>query len=171
MLSRGFASQESKVAFARAHELGKQIGNAEERFDTYYGLYVGQLMRSELASARETAEAFRREAESAGRITEAAGANRNLGVACLFQGDLVDAQIHLSEALRLYHPERDHDAKFRFGADTSVAASYLAQAKWCSGETERAFELIEQSSARAVDAGHAPTLALVYHLSGPIRTS
>jgi hypothetical protein len=138
MLSRGFASEESKIAFTRAHELGEQISNAEERFDTYYGLYVGQLMRSELASARETAQAFRREAETVGRITEAASATRNLGVACLFQGDLVDAQIHLSEALRLYDPERDQDAKFRFGADTSIAASYLAQAEWCSGETDRA---------------------------------
>jgi class 3 adenylate cyclase len=54
MLSRGFASEESKVAFARARQLGEQIGDADERFDTYYGLYISQSLRGELASAHQT---------------------------------------------------------------------------------------------------------------------
>jgi predicted ATPase len=167
MLSRGFASEETKVAFTRAHQLGKQIGDADERFDTHYGLYISQLLRGELASARETAEAFLREAESEGRLTEAAAANRLLGMAFLSRGALDDAQAHLSEALRLYDPERDRDAKFRFSADTgAAAASYLAQTKWYLGEINQAIELIEESGRRALESGHAPTLALIYHLRG-----
>jgi predicted ATPase len=166
MLSRGFASEESKVAFTRAHELGNQIGNAEERFDTYYGLFISKLVRGEIAAARETAEAFRREAEGDGRMTEVAAASRALGVACLYQGALDDAQTHLSEALRLSDQERDRDAKFRFGADTGVAASYLAQTEWYLGEIGRALELIEESVRRAAESGHVPTLALTYHLKG-----
>jgi predicted ATPase len=167
MLSRGFASEETKVAFTRAHQLGKQIGDADERFDTHYGLYISQLLRGELASARETAEAFLREAQSEGRLTEAAAANRLLGMAFLSRGALDDAQAHLSEALRLYDPERDRDAKFRFSADTgAAAASYLAQTKWYLGEIKQAIELIEESGRRALESGHAPTLALIYHLRG-----
>ena len=86
MLSRGFVSEESIVAFTRARELFDQLGNAEQRFDTYYGLFISQLLRGEIEFARETAEAFRSEAESAGRLTEAAVANRNLGMACLYEG-------------------------------------------------------------------------------------
>jgi predicted ATPase len=167
MLSRGFASEESKIAFTRAHQLGAQIGDTDERFDTYYGLYISQLLRGELASAHETAEAFRREAESEGRMMEAAAANRNLGMACLYQGALGDAQVHLSEVMRIYDPERDRDAKFRFGADTAAAAaSYLAQTKWYLGEIDQAIALIEESGRRASESDHAPTLALIYHLKG-----
>ena len=166
MLSRGFASEELNVAFSRAYELGKQIGNAEERFDTYYGLFISKLLRGELAAARETAEAFRRDAGGHGDM-EAAAANCTLGMAYLYQGALGDAQIHLDEALRLHHPERDRDARFRFGAETGAAAtSYLAQTKWYSGEIERAFQLIKESGRRALESGHAPTLALIYHLKG-----
>ena len=43
MLSRGFASEESIGAFTRARELFEQLDNAEERFDTYYGLFISQL--------------------------------------------------------------------------------------------------------------------------------
>ena len=151
MLSRGFASEETKVAFTRAHQLGKQIGDADERFDTHYGLYISQLLRGELASALETAEAFLREAESEGRPTEAAAANRLLGMAFLYRGALDNAQAHLSEALRLHDPERDRDAKFRFSADTgAAAASYLAQTKWYLGEINQAIELIEESGLRVM---------------------
>jgi tetratricopeptide (TPR) repeat protein len=130
-------------------------------------LYISQLLRGELASALETAEAFLREAESEGRPTEAAAANRLLGMAFLYRGALDNAQAHLSEALRLHDPERDRDAKFRFSADTgAAAASYLAQTKWYLGEINQAIELIEESGLRAFESGHAPTLALIYHLRG-----
>ena len=167
MLSRGFASEESIGAFTRARELFGQLDNPEERFDTYYGLFISQLLRGEIGFARETAEAFRSEAESAGRLTEAAVANRNLGMACLYEGALGDARMHFSEALRIYDPERDHDARFRFGADTGAAATaYLAQTNWYLGENGRAIELIQESVRRAVESGHVPTLALIYHLKG-----
>ncbi|PWT93767.1 MAG: hypothetical protein C5B56_00180, partial [Proteobacteria bacterium] len=167
MLSRGFASEESKAAFTRASELGTHMGVADERFDTYYGLYISQSLRGDVASAHETAEAFLREARREGRLTEAAAANRILGISFLSQGALEHARAHLSEALRLYDPERDRDAKFRFGADTGAAAAcYLAQTKWYLGEIDRAIELIEESGRRAGESGHPPTLALIYHLGG-----
>jgi ATP/maltotriose-dependent transcriptional regulator MalT len=73
----------------------------------------------------------------------------------------------LSEALRLYDPERDRDAKYRFGADTGAAAAcYLAQTKWYLGEIDHAIELIEESGRRAGESGHPPTRALIYHLRG-----
>jgi predicted ATPase len=100
-------------------------------------------------------------------MTEAAGANRIQGMACLYRGALGNARTHLREALRLYDPERDRDAKFRFGADTgAAAASYLAQTKWYLGEIDQAIELIEESGRRALESGHAPTPALIYHLRG-----
>jgi class 3 adenylate cyclase/predicted ATPase len=164
MLSRGFASEESKAAFTRARELIVGAGNAAERFATYYGLWVGTYSRGELAAAREAAESFRREAENEARMTEATVGRRILGVACLWQGDFAEAQQNLEQALRLYDPERDREAKFRFGHESGAATTaHLAHASWHLGEIERARELIDEAVARAVESAHAPTLANTYH--------
>src|SRR5215472_14426608 len=96
-------------------------------------------MRGELSLARETAESFLRDAETARRTTEAAAARRNVGMARLAQGDFISAEANLAEALRTYDPERDRDAKFRFGVDTGAgAADFLVLTIWALGDVERA---------------------------------
>ena len=164
MYARGFAAEESKAAFARARTLAAGVGGASERFDAYYGLFIGSLVRGEFSLAQETSESFLRDAENEGRMTEAAVARRNVGVACLFQGDLTSAEANFAEALGRYDPDRDRDAKFRFGPDTRAgAAVYLALASWVLGGVERARALSEEALARADETGHAPTRANVYH--------
>jgi predicted ATPase len=164
MHSRGYGSEESKTAFARARTLAAGVGDASERFDAYYGLFIGSYARGELSLARETAESFLRDAETEGRMSEAAGARRNAGMACLFQGDLVGAEAHLAEALRTYDPARDRDARYRFGLDTGAgAAMYLALASWAMGGVERARALGEEALARADETAHAPTRGSVYY--------
>jgi predicted ATPase len=160
MLSRGFASEEAKAAFAHARELATGVGNAAERFDAFYGQWVGSLLRGELRSGRETAEKFLREAEKGERATEAAAAHRCLGTACLYQGDLGVARAHSEQALGIYDPERDREAKFRFGTDVGALATvYLALANWLLGEAGPARKLAEEAIARAVESAHPPTLA------------
>jgi class 3 adenylate cyclase/predicted ATPase len=164
MHSRGFASDESKAAFARARTLAAGVGDASERFDAYYGLFIGSQLRGDLSLARETAESFLRDAENAGRVTEAAVARCIVGLARLFQGDLIGAEANLVEAVRTYDAERDHDAKFRFGMDTAVGAtSLLALARWAMGDVEQAQALSEEALALAEETAHAPTQALAYH--------
>jgi class 3 adenylate cyclase/predicted ATPase len=167
MYSRGVSSEESKTAFAHARALAAGVGNASERFDAYYGLFAGSLFRGELSLARETAVSFLHDAEDEGWITEAAVARRNLGMARLFEGDFVDAEKNLAEVLRAYDPERDRDARFRFGVDTGAgAAVYLALASWALGDVERARALSEEALTRANETGHAPTRANAhYYLS------
>jgi class 3 adenylate cyclase/predicted ATPase len=164
MYSRGFASGESKTAFARARTLAAGVGDASERFDAYFGLFAGSAVRGELGLARETAESFLREAETEGRMTETAFARRCVGVARLFQGDFIGAEANLAEALRIYDPERNRDARFRFGEDTGAGtAGHLVRASWALGDVERARALSEEALGRAEETGHAPTRANVYH--------
>jgi predicted ATPase len=163
MYSRGFASDESKTAFASARTLAAGVGDASERFDAYYGLFVGSVLRGELSLARETAESFLRAAENEGRMMEAAVARRCVGIARLWQGDFIDARTNLAEALRTYDPKRDRDAKFRFGVDAGAAATgFLAVAGWAFGDVERARALSEEALARADETAHAPSRAFVY---------
>jgi hypothetical protein len=102
--SRGFASDESKSVFVHARTLAAGVGDASERFDAYFGLLVGSVMRGELSLARETAESFLHDAENEGRMTEASVARRNVGAARFYQGDLIGGRTNLGEALRIYDP-------------------------------------------------------------------
>jgi class 3 adenylate cyclase/predicted ATPase len=163
MYYRGHGSQESKSAFARARTLAAEVGDASERFDAYYGLFVGCVVRGELGLARETAENLLREAETEGRMTEAAVARRNVGLVRLYQGDFIAAEANLTTALRAYDPKRDCDTKFRFSADTAAAAAgHLILVIWALGDVNRARALSEEALARADDTAHAPTRTNVY---------
>ena len=163
MWSRGFGADESKAAFIRARDLAAAIDNATERFTIYYGLWVGNMARAEFGSAREIAEAFLRQAERGARTTDGVFARRLLGSTCLWQGDFIEAHANLVEALSIYDPERDREARFRFDQDTGAAArACLANTKWQLGEVGRARALIEEAIAHATETGHVPTLVNTY---------
>jgi predicted ATPase len=163
MWSRGFGAEESKAAFIRARELAAAIEDATERFTIYYGLFNGNIARGHLGFAREIAETFLREAERGARTTECGFGRRLLGFTCLFQGDYIEAQANLVQALSIYDRERDRETRFRFGLDTGATArALLALTKWQLGEVGPARALIEEAVAHALETGHVPTLVATY---------
>jgi predicted ATPase len=163
MYSRGYGADESRAAFIRARELAAATADATERFTIYYGLWIGNTMRGELGFAREIAETFLREADRGGLTTECGFAHRLLGHTHLRQGDFIEAQANLVEALSIYDPERDRETRFRFGLDTgAIAKALLAITKWQLGEVGPARALIEEAVAHAIETGHVPTLVHAY---------
>ena len=120
-------------------------------------------MRGEFRLAREIAETFLREAERGARTTECELGRRLMGITCYWQGDFIEAQANLVEALSIYDPERDREAAFRFGLDTGAAVrGYLPITKWHLGEVEPARTLIEGAVAHAIETGHVLALANTY---------
>jgi predicted ATPase len=163
ILLKGFASDEAKVAFARARELADGTKNTAELFAAYWPQWVRSFILGEHRFARETALTFLRNAEDGGFVTEAIVARRMLGTTCLYQGDFMEARVLLDQALADYLPDRDVQARFRFGNDIGVAARvFLALTIWHLGEGERARQLAEEALQSAVSLGHVPTRALAY---------
>lgn len=161
--SRGWGVEETKVAFTRARELAAAAGNAAERFQIYYGIAIGSLLRGEPQLAEQTGEMFLREARAQGSLAERAVAGRGLGLACLYQGKFTAAQAHLEEAIKIYDPQAGPDDTIRFTQDhRAVATAFLAEATWICGDIGRARELMEKAIARATEVDHLPTLATVY---------
>ena len=157
MYSKGYAAEETKAAFEQVGKLATDIGNAEAPFDAYWGQFAHRGPRGELEAAREVAESFLRDAIRESRPTETAAAHRALGFSRLLQGDFVGARADFEQTLRIYDPERDREAQFRFGPDSKAAAiSYLALAARCVGDFARARELMDEAIARAVETAHAP---------------
>ena len=171
MWAKGHAAEETKAAFTRVGELAAELGDAEVLGGTNFGRWVHSFFRGELGAAREMAESFLREAERAKQATEAGVAHRFLGLVLLYQGEFAGARANLDQALRIYDPERDREAKFRLGPNSKVAAtSYLALVAWCFGDVTRARELIDEAVALAVESTHAPTLANIYTFKAILET-
>ena len=161
MWSKGFAAEETKAALARAANLAAKSDDFSERFAAAFGQWTTALLRSELQSAREQASAFLREAEAAGRVTEAGVARRGLAVICYYLGDLAEARTHCERALDSCHPHHEDEARERYGEYTGTnATAILAATNWQLGEVERARELIDIANRRAAERGHPPSMAI-----------
>jgi hypothetical protein len=75
-----YEAEKTRAAFIRARELAAAIDDPTERFNIYYGLWTGNLLRGELRLAREIAQTFLRGAESEARATECGAGRRLLGL-------------------------------------------------------------------------------------------
>jgi class 3 adenylate cyclase/tetratricopeptide (TPR) repeat protein len=159
--ARGHHAHETSAAFARAREIASGIEDAPERFSAYYGLWVGQYTRAELAYARESAEAFLQDAQRQPQSPEAGIAHRSYGMTCWYQGDFVGARVHMEQALEIYDSERDRELVFRFGQDYGITSmSFLALTLWPLGDVDHALRLAEDSVTRAIQSRHVPTIYL-----------
>ena len=168
---RGFSSDETKAAFAKAQQMLVGIDDPRERYLTYCGLWLPTASRGDLASGRAIAETFWRDAEGTSRITETAIALSVLGFTCFVQGDFENAIAHLQNAIRIHDPQRDREAKFRFNLDAGAWATlYLAITNWLLGEVEQAREAIDDARRRAIESAHAPILALHYDFEAMLET-
>jgi hypothetical protein len=164
MWAKGFAAEETKLAFTRAVDLAAKSDDFSQRFAAAHGQWTLAHIRGELRTAREQATTFLREAENLGRMVEVGIANRGLAVIDYFSGDFVKGRTHCERALDVCNPERDREARERFGEDTSsMALSNLALAHWQLGEVERARETIDAALKRAAELGHPPSLAQPLH--------
>jgi tetratricopeptide (TPR) repeat protein len=160
MWLKGFGADEMSAAYERACEFARPAEGSAARFIAYYGQCLAGFMRGQHRQARETAEAFLREAEADGRAPEAGVARRVLGFVLLKVGDLQAARSVLERALADYIHERDGDTLFRFGNDTQVSATnFLALTEWHLGEFEHTRQLIDWSTRRAAELGHVTAVA------------
>jgi class 3 adenylate cyclase/tetratricopeptide (TPR) repeat protein len=158
--ARGMGAPETTEAFAKARKPSDVEKDAPERLAVDYGLWVGSIVRGELAAARAYAEAFLRDVEAKRDSPEAGVAHRTAGITHWFAGEYHEAQDHLERALALFQPGRDDDLTFRFGHDAGVTAMvFLAIVLWPLGDVERARSLIESAQNRSTTVTHVGTHA------------
>jgi class 3 adenylate cyclase/tetratricopeptide (TPR) repeat protein len=157
MWSKGYATEETKAALARAAQLAERTDDFSGRFNALSGQFAAAATRGELRSARELALTLLRKAEDARRVAEAGMANFMLGLIDYWHGDFVEARAHCERALDARDP--NPDPKVRERDRSSIALSFLAAIMWQLGEVERAGELINSATQRASETGHSGAIA------------
>ena len=159
MWSKGFAAEETKVAFARAGELAGRTDSFLERFAALQGEWAASCTRGELRFVREQALTFLREAEDAGRVEEAGITNFWLGLVAYWNGNFVEARTHYERGLVARDPSADPKVRDGFGEDRTWASAIFAVIMWQLGEVEGARELIRWATQRASEIGHIGGIA------------
>jgi len=163
MACKGYGAPETTAAFGRARELVSEIEDTDERYAVFYGLWVGNFIRGELAPMRDLAAAFLTDAEKRPGLPEATSAYRVAGLTRWFEGDYLRAQDSLERAVRESKIERDRSLAFRFGQDPGIASTLnLAIIVGPLGEIARAHDLLDAALVQAKHGGHIPTIVYTH---------
>ncbi len=160
-IGRGLTAPEVGQAFSRARSLSEGAGDASQQITALTGLWRFHIVRAELETARQLAEATLHQARSRRRAAHRVLAEYVLGTTILFQGDCESGVRHLQQAIDRFlaleaGPRREMAAKaFYLGEGPGVAAlGYAAWATWCLGYPDHARNLDRRALALADELEH-----------------
>ena len=159
--TKGYAAPELEDIYARARELGRQIGEAPEILPLLNGLWAFYLVRAEFQAARELGEQMLRLAEKAGSSVPLIQANRALGTTQLYIGELEAGLAHLENAIALYDPKQHRAFALRItGLDPGVSVlSFAAWGSWLFGRPAMALQRNDEMLSMASQINHPYNLA------------
>jgi predicted ATPase len=167
-IGHGSFYREVGTVYARARELGQQMGKTEQLCQALGELAIFHYVRAEHRTARALAE----EALDQARRTEdpllVAWCQWHLGFILFGLGEYTLARDHLEQVLTFYIPEKHHHALVRLpGADAGVSAmAYQACCLWCLGYPEQAAKQSQKALTLARELGHPLSLADVLCYGG-----
>jgi predicted ATPase len=92
--------------------------------------------------------------------------HRMLGNTALWQGELVQAHTHVTDALALYDPEQHRAHAVRYGSDSGVFCGVLeALTRWLLGSPDQAVQGMQETLALARRLTHPFSLVQALHFS------
>ena len=138
------------VAFVRRNDLA---------FISWYGLWCGHHVRSEIGAAQHSAKELFAAANAVGEASHRLMGLRAQAISAVMGGELAAALRGHQQALALQDPERDRNFAKVVGQDQTVSfRSYYAINLWAVGRATEAFGLAEQSIRLGKSAGHVNSL-------------
>jgi DNA-binding winged helix-turn-helix (wHTH) protein/predicted ATPase len=158
----GWAAPEVERAYARAHTLAREVGDAPHLFPALWGLWLYYWGRGELARARLLGEDLLRLATRAGDPILVLQAHHALWPTLLSRGELREALEHSSRGIALYEAEARGAPAPRYGNhDAGACALYFgAWALGLLGQSDRAVEMSRAAIALARQLAHPFSEAL-----------
>ena len=162
MAVNGWAAPEVERAYARAHTLAREVGDAPHLFPALWGLWLYYWGRGELARARTLGEHLLGLAERAGDRTLVLQAHHALWPTLLSLGEPREALDHTSRGTALYDAEEHSVIASLYGNhDAGVCALYFgAWALALLGQPDQAVEMSLASIALARRLAHPFSEAL-----------
>jgi DNA-binding winged helix-turn-helix (wHTH) protein/predicted ATPase len=158
----GWAALDVERAYARAHALAREVGDAPHLFPALWGLWLYYWGRGELARARALGEHLLRLAEGSGDHTLELQAHHALWPTLFSCGELREALDHSSRGVAQYEAEVHSLLAPLYGNhDAGACALYFgAWTLGLLGRPDRAVEMSRASIALAQQLAHPFSQAL-----------
>jgi class 3 adenylate cyclase/predicted ATPase len=165
--TRGYAAPEVEAAYTRARELCGGAAESIELFQTFYGLWLFNLVRGRANAAMELALRLASLAARLGNPDVLPQGPGVLTVTHFWLGQLISVPSFAQRTIASYDPER-HRGRLStiYSNDPAVAAhSHLALALWLLGYPDQAVEQIKAAISVAGEVSHAQTTAVALQWS------
>jgi class 3 adenylate cyclase/predicted ATPase len=162
IVTMGYAAPEVEQAYRRAQKLSRRIGDVSRLFTATWGLWILNLTRMQLKSARRLADELlslaRRQADPAYFLQ----ARHAAWTTCFYLPELSACADQAEQGVVLYDRDQHRSHKFLYGGhDPGVCAgNYRALSRWLLGFPEEAVFQAEKAVTLARELAHLFSLIL-----------
>ncbi len=171
IVTKGYTAPDVEQAYLRAQELSRRVDDVSKLFTATWGLWILNLTRMQLKSARRLADELlslaRRQADPAYSLQ----ARHAAWTTCLYLPELSTCADQAEQGMILYDRDQHRSHKFLYGGhDPGVCAgNYRALSRWLLGFPDQAVVQAEEAVALARDLAHLFSLILALTFSSFLR--
>ncbi|TEU12128.1 MAG: hypothetical protein E3J21_21920 [Anaerolineales bacterium] len=167
LAARGWGAPERVRAFARAYELGREIGQTTPLLPALQALADSSRAQGEFEKSLDLGEQLLGLAQQAQDPAYIVAAHHTLGASHYYRGEFVLAREHFERANAAYDPQRHRSQSLATGLDVGVVCrKWLAWALWILGYPEQALAWGREALVLAQELDHAPSLASALAFAG-----
>jgi predicted ATPase/DNA-binding winged helix-turn-helix (wHTH) protein len=168
--TKGYADPDVGHTYSRARELCQQVGETPHLFPVLLGLWVFNLVRGELRTARHEAEEFLRLVNRQQAPALFMEAHEALGLTLTHLGECAIARRHLEQSLALYNSRQHRSLAFLYGQDHGVVClSYAAWVLWLLGYPDQALQRSQEALSLAQELSHSFSHAFALSFAALVR--
>jgi len=156
--TKGWGSVETRVSYARAHELCELLGNIEQLLPILLGQWLSAIGDS-ILEAREIATELLRLSEQVDNVVGIMQSNRLLGFTAYFHGDYALIEPHIERSLSLYDAQKHQSLGLDWVYDPYVGGLVgRAIYQFASGQLDQALKTGENFVTYARELDQLSTL-------------
>lgn len=169
MANYGYSSPAFRALMERSSELLDMVGESEDAFVAFWGLFAYHFARAQHEQAGAVADSYLERAERADDVGQQVNAQVLVGINRYYRARFAESRQHLERALLLFDAEVHRDHPLRFGYDThALAEGYLGLVLWTQGYLVQGRLHGERALARAEAVGHPLSTILALFLLAKI---
>ncbi|HSA81075.1 MAG TPA: hypothetical protein VLE23_09640 [Geminicoccaceae bacterium] len=159
---KGYAAPEVEQAYLRAQELSRRVRDVSQLFTATWGLWILNLTRMQLRSARRLADELLALARAQSDPAYLLQACHAAWTTCLYLPELSACAEQAEQSVVLYDRDQHRSHKFLYGGhDPGVCAgNHRALSRWLLGFPDQAVVHAEGAVALARELAHSFSLSL-----------
>jgi len=167
---RGYASEDTRSAFARAEVLSGILGRAENGFQALFGLWGHNWMRARHDNAKNLASQLVAMSEPSNDTKRLVVAHRCMGSTLFTFGDFHQARKHLESAIKFGDRLKDAGSGQAYAVDPIIAAQLmLAWDLWFLGYPSQAASQVGAALKKAISEGDPYSMAFAQYVTSVVH--